>query len=127
MSNIKCWMSNNFLQLNDSKTEIIIITPAGLRNNNLNNNLISCQSWAPYVKKEACNLCVIFDTNPSFSAQVTKTMQTVSFRSGRSPRLSLFFLLQTYRKLFTLSLTLGWTIAMHFMLLSAKETSTAFS
>ncbi|KAF7649992.1 hypothetical protein LDENG_00133160 [Lucifuga dentata] len=31
LSDIKCWMSNNFLQLNNSKSEIIIIIPPGLK------------------------------------------------------------------------------------------------
>ncbi|KAF7651271.1 hypothetical protein LDENG_00113160, partial [Lucifuga dentata] len=35
LSDIKCWMSNNFLQLNNSKTEIIIFTPPGLHNTTL--------------------------------------------------------------------------------------------
>ncbi|KAF7666430.1 hypothetical protein LDENG_00106200, partial [Lucifuga dentata] len=89
MSDIKCWMSNNFFQINDSKTEIITVTPPGLRNKR--NYLISnVDPLTLYVKKEAHNLGVIFDTNLSFDAQVTKMMQTCFFQLRQITKMKSF-------------------------------------
>ncbi len=73
---IKNWMSKNFLQLNDSKSEVLIITPCGLSSANINNLSSSLGALSNNVRKEAHNLGVIFDSELSFDVQVTKVVQS---------------------------------------------------
>ncbi len=70
------WMFNNSLQLNDSKSEVLIVTPAGPSINNLNLPSSSLGVLASNIHKEARNLGVTFDSDLSFDAQVTKVLQS---------------------------------------------------
>ncbi len=50
-------MANNFLQLNNEKTEVIIFGPSKIRNSIVSN----LDSLIPYVTSHARNVGVIFD------------------------------------------------------------------
>ena len=76
LSDIKCWMSQNSLQLNDSKSEILLFGPPNSipafqsQLGNLSNN----------IKGAARNLGVMFDSSLSFNQQVTKVVQSCFFQ-----------------------------------------------
>ena len=76
LSEIKDWMAQNFLQLNESKTEILIIGPS--------NSPASFQSELSTlysnVTHTARNLGVIFDSDLSFSPQITRVVQTCHYQ-----------------------------------------------
>ena len=69
-------MSTNFLQLNDSKSEVIIITPPGPSISSVTNMSSGLGALSNNVCTEARNLGVIFDSQLSFDAQVTKVVQS---------------------------------------------------
>lgn len=57
---IKNWMSENFLQQNDSKSEVIIITPCGLSTSSINNLSSSLGAISNNVWEEASATWVLF-------------------------------------------------------------------
>ena len=65
-------MSENFLQLNDSKPDIVIMSPSGPSTTSITNLSSSLGALSNNVRKEAPNLCVIFDSELSFDTQVIK-------------------------------------------------------
>ena len=71
LADIKTWMSNNFLQLNDSKTEVILFPPSS-STTCIPDSLPSTLGF----QKEACSLGVLFDSELSFDSQVTKVVQS---------------------------------------------------
>ncbi len=75
---IKNSMSKDFLQLNDCKSDIIMITPPAPA---LASLMISRLVWVSYlitVEIDSWDLGVIFDSRLSFSVQVTKVVQSSS-------------------------------------------------
>ena len=86
LSDIKDWMSNNFLQLNESKSEIIIFGPStstqpfAAELGNLSSN----------IKEVARNLGVLFDSSLSFIPQITRTVQTCYFQLRNIARVKSF-------------------------------------
>ena len=61
-------MANNFLQLNESKTEVILFTPPDTINN-ISHNL---GSLSPYIKPHARNIGLIFNLkfyNQTFTSE----------------------------------------------------------
>ncbi|KAF7650929.1 hypothetical protein LDENG_00118830 [Lucifuga dentata] len=97
LSDIKCWMSNNFLQLNDSTTEILITTPSGPFK--ISDQLTSSLgSLSAYVKSEVRNLGVIFDSSLSFNAQLTKVIQTCFLKLRHISKIRSFFFFFRPRK-----------------------------
>lgn len=76
LAEIKFWMSKNFLQLNDSKSEVIIITPSGPSTSTITNLTSSLDTLSNNVRTEARNLGVIFDCELSFDVQVTRVLQS---------------------------------------------------
>ncbi len=73
---IKNWMSKKGLQLNDSKSEVLIFTPCALSSASINNLSSSLGALSNNVWKEARNFGVVFDSELSFDVQVTKVVQT---------------------------------------------------
>uniref|UniRef100_A0A3Q3ET90 Reverse transcriptase domain-containing protein n=1 Tax=Labrus bergylta TaxID=56723 RepID=A0A3Q3ET90_9LABR len=74
LSDINCWMAQNFLQLNNSKSEIIVFNPP-------NTTHISKSSLGPLftnVQPTARNLGVTFDCNLTFESHI-KTVVRSSF------------------------------------------------
>ena len=65
------WLSNNFHQLNESKTEVIVFSPSS-SSSCIPDSLPSSHG----IQKEAHNLGVIFDSELSFDSQVTKVVQS---------------------------------------------------
>ncbi len=73
---IKNWMSKNLLQLNDSKSEVLIFTTCVPSSASINNLSSSLGVLSNNVQKEARNLGVVFDSELSFDVQVTKVVQS---------------------------------------------------
>ena len=69
---INTWMSQNFLQLNADKTEILIIGPDSISNTIQS----SLGSLAPNVTKTAKNLGVFFDNHLNFEYHIKKVTQS---------------------------------------------------
>ena len=76
LAEIQNWMSENVLQLNDSKSDISIMSPSGPRTSIINNLSSSLGTLSNNVRKEARNLGVIFDSELSFDTQVTQVVQS---------------------------------------------------
>ena len=72
ISEINSWMSNNFLQLNPDKTEIIIIGNKDKREA----LSIYLKSLSLNINSQARNLGVLFDTDLSFEAHVKSVVKT---------------------------------------------------
>ena len=76
LTDIKHWMTQNFLQLNKSKSEIILFSPPS--------HTLPLQSQlgplSANVKTSARNLGVIFDSNLSFNKHVTTAVQSCFFQ-----------------------------------------------
>ena len=76
LTDIKHWMTQNFLQLNKSKSEIILFSPPS--------HTLPLQSQlgplSANVKTSARNLGVIFDSNLSFNKHVTTVVQSCFFQ-----------------------------------------------
>lgn len=67
-------MSENFVQLNDSEPEVIIVRPPGPGTNRVNIPS-SLGALSKTVWEGTCNLGLIFHSKLSFDAQVTKAVQ----------------------------------------------------
>ncbi|KAL0964863.1 hypothetical protein UPYG_G00330070, partial [Umbra pygmaea] len=72
LKEIKIWMANSFLQLNDNKTEVIVF------GSSKSQNLISAKlgPLAPYVKSHARNLGVILDSHLNLNKQISSVVKT---------------------------------------------------
>ncbi len=77
---IKNWMSKNVLQLNDSKSEVLIITPCGPSSASINNLSSSLGALSNSVRKEARN----------FDDQVTKVVQSCFAQLRQLTKIKLF-------------------------------------
>ena len=75
LAEINNWMSENVLQLNDSKSDIVIMCPSCPSTSNIAYLSSSLGALSNNVRKEARNLGVIFDSELSFHTQVTKVVQ----------------------------------------------------
>lgn len=72
---INKWMSNNFLKLNEDKTEILLVGPIKKREMLLNN----MGKLAPWVKPKVTSLGVIIDSDLSFKSHINKVTKTSFF------------------------------------------------
>ena len=72
LQDIKCWMNNNFLQLNDNKTEVIIFGPSKARPL-IEEKLAHLSS---FVKPHAKNLGVILDSELCFKRQISSVIKS---------------------------------------------------
>ena len=68
-------MSQNFLQLNEAKSEILLFGPPNAISSTQSNGGLSAN-----VKSAASNLWVIFDPNLSFNGQMTSIVQSCFFQ-----------------------------------------------
>lgn len=76
LEDIKCWMAQNFLQLNENKSEIILFGPPDSVTS-LTNSLGNLSTLVkPYVK----NLGVIFDSQFIFDRQVNAVVKSCFFQ-----------------------------------------------
>ncbi len=71
LKDIKIWMANNFLQLNNEKNEVIIFGPSKIRNSIVSN----LDSLTPYVTSHARNLGVIFDSELCLEKQISSVVK----------------------------------------------------
>ena len=72
---IKKWMTANMLKLNDSKTEVIVITPSHRVNETKIQNIEIADSVVP-ISKKARNIGVIFDDHLRMHAHVTAVVKS---------------------------------------------------
>lgn len=63
---VKCWMNNNFFQLNEKKTEMIIFGPSS----NANNIAMSLGPRSSYLHTYVKNMGFIFDTELKLDKQI---------------------------------------------------------
>lgn len=82
---IRRWMSKNFLQVNLTKTEILLI---GSSNRNIH-ILPSTGQLSEYIKPVARNLGVLFDCNLNFEQQIMKLVQTCFYQLKNIARMFL--------------------------------------
>ena len=68
-------MSNNFLKLNEDKTEILLVGPTTKREMMLNN----MGTLTPWIKSEVTSLGVILDSDLSFKSHISKVTKTSFF------------------------------------------------
>ncbi len=74
LKDIQIWMANNFLQLNNEKTEVIIFGPSKIRNSIVSN----LDSLTPYVTSHARNVGVIFDSELCLEKQISSVVKTAT-------------------------------------------------
>ena len=72
---INKWMSNNFLKLNEDKTEILLVGPKTKREMLFNN----LGKLTPLIKSEVTSLGVILDSDLSFKSHINKVTKTSFF------------------------------------------------
>ena len=75
LADIRCWMAHNFLQLNDSKFELVLFGPPDSITH-IHNNL---GNLSTAVKPHAKNLGVLFDSAFKFDKQVNTIVKTSFF------------------------------------------------
>lgn len=71
IESIKHWMSNNFLQLNDSKTEVVIFAPP----KSIHKVADSLSHLSPFVKPSAKSLGVILEPDLCFKKQINAVVK----------------------------------------------------
>jgi hypothetical protein len=72
---INKWMNNNFLKLNEDKTEVLLIGPK-LKREMLIKNLGGLTRW---IKPEVISLGVILDSDLNFNSHINKVTKTAFF------------------------------------------------
>ncbi|KAF7649803.1 hypothetical protein LDENG_00135890, partial [Lucifuga dentata] len=86
LSYIKCWMSQNFLKLNDDKSEVIIFGQT--YSTSLLNSMLG--SLSKNIKPAARNLGVIFDVDLCFEAHVKNVVQSCFFQLKKISKIRSF-------------------------------------
>ena len=84
LSAVEHWMSNNFLKLNEDKTEVLLIGPKTKRDavfNSLGKNMPSNNQWnlTTLIKSEATSLGVVLDSDLSFKSHINKVTKASFF------------------------------------------------
>lgn len=92
LSDIKCWMSQNLVQLNDSKSEIILFGPP--KSVTILQNHLGLQS--ANVKPAAKNLVMMFDIDLSFDKQITSIVQSSFYQLRSISKIRSFLLAQSW-------------------------------
>ena len=82
---IRTWMRSNKLKLNDEKTEIVIVQPKHLKQENLPDIKIGDSLITPSC--HARNIGIIFDDTLSMDKQITATCQAANFQIHRIGRM----------------------------------------
>ena len=78
LHDIKVWMTNNYLKLNDDKTEVIEINPFYGQHQTVSS--ISFDDKSVPVQTSAKSLGVYFDHKLSFERQMNELVKTLNFR-----------------------------------------------
>ncbi len=78
ITDIKNWMTNNFLLLNSEKTEVLIIGPKNHKSNNLE-HCLTIDGCSVDSSSSVGNLGVLFDSNLSFDSHVSSICKTAFF------------------------------------------------
>ncbi|XP_034015853.1 uncharacterized protein LOC117501131, partial [Thalassophryne amazonica] len=75
LTDIKTWMTSNFLFLNSDKTEVIVLGPTNLRNM-VSNQILTLDGITLTSSNTVRNLGVIFDQDMSFKAHIKQICRT---------------------------------------------------
>ncbi|XP_034041739.1 uncharacterized protein LOC117524118, partial [Thalassophryne amazonica] len=75
LTDIKTWMTSNFLLLNSDKTEVIVLGPKNLRNM-VSNQILTLDGITLTSSNTVRNLGVIFDQDMSFKAHIKQICRT---------------------------------------------------
>ena len=78
LRDIKSWMTVNFLRLNTSKTEVLVLGPKNHRDN-LANCLLTLDNISLSSNSNVRNLGVIFDQDLSFNSHIKQVSRTAFF------------------------------------------------
>lgn len=72
LEDVKAWLSQNFLSLNENKTEVVVFTPSSVHDTtNINLGILT-----PYVKPYVKNLGVILDSGLKLDRQVNQVVKS---------------------------------------------------
>ena len=112
LADINSWMSQNFLQLNTDKTEIVLFGPPHLTSL-LKNDLGSLSSA---VKPAAKSLGVFFDSELTFNVQVKKTVQSCFYQLRTIAKIKSVLSSADLEKLIHAFKPPVWTTAMAYIL-----------
>ena len=75
MADVKTWLSQNFLCLNENKTEILVLNPSRHPPVSPDNISSLLGSMAPYLKPHVKNLGVIFDSSFKLDLQINSVVK----------------------------------------------------
>ena len=78
LTDIKNWMTSNFLLLNSDKTEVIVLGPKHLRNS-LSNDITTLDGITVASSSTVRNLGVMFDQDMSFNSHIKQISRTAFF------------------------------------------------
>lgn len=85
LKEIKAWMTDNFLKLNEDKTEIIEIRPFYAQQKSVTN--FDFDGQCLHTQKSAKSLGVYFDEKLNFERQVNETIKALNFRLKNMSRI----------------------------------------
>ena len=94
LTDIKNWMFNNFLQLNDNKSEVLVFGPP-LARAHIENNL---GPLLPNLKPTVKNLGVTFDPDLNFQPHIKKVVQASFFHLRNISKIKSFLTLSDLTK-----------------------------
>ena len=98
LDEIKAWMHDNFLKLNQAKTELLFVsTPTSLLKLNISELITVNDFVTPSL--QVCNLGVIFDPELMFDAHIKKVSKTAFFHLRNIARLRPFLSLPDAERL----------------------------
>lgn len=76
LSDVKKWLSLNFLNFNESKTELIVFKPSV----SVTSTIPNLGELSPYVKQHVKNLGVVFDEQMKFDRQINTVVKSSFFQ-----------------------------------------------
>ncbi|XP_055493235.1 uncharacterized protein LOC129698247 [Leucoraja erinacea] len=95
LEDIKCWMAKNFLHLNESKSEVILLGPS----DSIKNIAGSIGSVTPLLKPHVKNLGVIFDSALKFDKQVNAVVKASFFQLRKIAKIKQFLQFDALEKI----------------------------
>ncbi len=91
LTEVKAWLSLNFLNFNESKTEIIIFAPSDTPKINLGGLSSAVKQWVK-------NLGVVFDESLKFDRQINYVMKSCFFQLSLLSKVKTFILFKNFEK-----------------------------
>ncbi len=85
LQELKAWLTNNFLHLNDDKTQIILFSP----NEKTDLSTVDLGSFSPYYSSEVKDLGFILDNDLKLNKQINSTVSSF-YHQRRLAKVKLF-------------------------------------